>query len=164
MTDLMSQSFILAEADDADVADIVALDAAAVASLPTPAEGGPRDDPITDDGVRRLFSKGTVYVARAGQVLLAYVCLTRFFGFEAQFTPTTNAYQILNFAVAPKFQGRDIGTQFLLEVEQRASGLGAGAIRLDTHDGPGGAADFYYKCGYREVDRSSGKVFFEKFL
>ena len=164
MTTLTFEPLTLVAAQDADVADIVAVDAAAVSALPSPALGGPWGKPMPEIQVRKLVSTGTVFVARKGEVLLASLRLRPFVGIAEQFTPATSPYELLNMVVAPEFQRKGIGRRCLLDVNRLALRLRARTVRLDTHDGPGGAAGFYSKCEYREVARQSGKVFFERLL
>ncbi len=56
-------------------------------------------------------------------------------------------------AVATAFQRRGIGRAMLEDAQRVARDWPADCIRLDAYDFPGGAGEFYAKCGFREVGR-----------
>ncbi|HYD19547.1 MAG TPA: GNAT family N-acetyltransferase [Patescibacteria group bacterium] len=69
---------------------------------------------------------------------------------------STPACYLRNMSIDPKFQGKGLGRSALYEIESRARKLRVKAVRLDAYVGPGGASEFYKKCGYTFVHR--GKV------
>ncbi|MDF3022928.1 MAG: GCN5-related N-acetyltransferase [Alphaproteobacteria bacterium] len=85
--------------------------------------------------------------------------------FKRQSAP---ACYLRNMSIDPKFQGKGLGRAALYEIENRAVKLRVRAVRLDAFVGPGGAAEFYRKCGYTFVHRGKlGKTdleYFEKVL
>jgi len=53
-------------------------------------------------------------------------------------------------AVEPDRQRHGIGCAMLEDVKRIVRARPGDAIRLDAYDLPGGAGEFYAKCGYRE--------------
>ena len=71
-------------------------------------------------------------------------------------------------AVSPVLQGKGIGRKLIDEAIGHAVAWPANAIRLDAFDAPAGAGEFYRKCGFREVGRTSYRncplIYFEMLL
>jgi GNAT superfamily N-acetyltransferase len=58
-------------------------------------------------------------------------------------------------AVRPDLQSRGIGRSCVLEALRIVRAWPADALRLDAYDAHAGAGPFYFKCGFREVGRTS---------
>lgn len=84
------------------------------------------------------------------------------------FTPVVRPLYLTGMAVHPAFQRRGVGRQLMKEAEALAKNWPGDAIRLDAFDAAAGAADFYLKCGMREVAhviyKSDPLVYFERVL
>jgi GNAT superfamily N-acetyltransferase len=84
------------------------------------------------------------------------------------YTPVKRPVWLTAMAVSPAHQRQGIGRRLLDEACRTAGELGGEAIRLDSYDAPAGAGDFYRKCGFREVHRSSYNgtplIWFERLL
>lgn len=81
------------------------------------------------------------------------------------FTPVKKAIYLTGMAVRPEMQRKGIGTRLIQDAVKHVRAWPADAIRLDAFDGPAGAAEFYSKCGFREVARVAYKndplIYFE---
>ena len=69
------------------------------------------------------------------------------------FTPCERPIFLTSMAVTPKRQRQGIGRQLLTEARRVALEMRGQALRLDSYAGSAGAAEFYLKCGFREVRR-----------
>jgi ribosomal protein S18 acetylase RimI-like enzyme len=71
-------------------------------------------------------------------------------------------------AVHPDRQRKGIGRSCLDEAVRIARDWPGDAIRLDAYDAETGAGEFYRKCGFREVGRTSYRntplIYFELLL
>lgn len=147
----------LERATEADAAAIAALRLAAARELGVRFGAGPWSRASdTVDGVRCEVRGGTVWIARgaAGPVAtLRLLDASPWLGEIDFFTPAERAVYLTTMAVAPAQQRRGVGRGCLAAVERLARAWGADAVRLDSFDGPAGAAGFYERCGFRPVKR-----------
>lgn len=58
-------------------------------------------------------------------------------------------------AVPPGRQGRGVGARCLVLVQRIAREWPADMIRLDAYDAPAGAGEFYRRCDFCEMGRTS---------
>ncbi|MDO8542698.1 MAG: GNAT family N-acetyltransferase [Opitutaceae bacterium] len=111
----------------------------------------------SEAGVRTDMIAANVFVVRSHGELVATLKLgTRkpWLGEIGFFTPCARPIYLTAMAVAAREQRSGIGRRCLEQARAEAARLNADIIRLDTYDGPAGAADFYRKCGFREVRRA----------
>jgi GNAT superfamily N-acetyltransferase len=84
------------------------------------------------------------------------------------FAETDRPLYLLSMAVAPAHQRQRLGSRCLEEAKRLATDWPADAIRLDAFDGSAGAGDFYRKCGFQEVGRTTYRdvplIYFEMLL
>jgi GNAT superfamily N-acetyltransferase len=110
----------------------------------------------TEMGVQAEILTSTILFARdEGLVVGTLRLATRnpWLGKTDFFTPCARPIYLTSMAVAPKRQRQGVGRQLLQEARRVAVELGGEALRLDSYAGPAGAAEFYRKCGFREVHR-----------
>jgi GNAT superfamily N-acetyltransferase len=69
----------------------------------------------------------------------------------AYFTPACKALYLHDVNVDPELQRSGIGRRLLDRTKTVARQWPVDAIRVDTYNGPAGAARFYERCGFREV-------------
>ena len=143
----------------ADAAAVTAVRLAAARALGAQFGAGPwsmASDTVA--GVTVEVETGAVGQARADGTLLATMRLALenpWLGDTSFFTPARTAVYVTSMAVAPAHQRVGVGRACLVEVERLAQAWQATAIRLDSHDAPAGATEFYRKCGFRVVGRGS---------
>jgi GNAT superfamily N-acetyltransferase len=111
----------------------------------------------TEKGARAQMQRGTVYIARFRNQLIASLTFStrKPWAIDRKyFRPSKNPLYLTAMAVDPRYQGKGIGRLCLEEARRIATEWPADAIRLDAFDAHAGAGDFYRKCGYREVGRA----------
>lgn len=110
----------------------------------------------SEGGVRAQIIGSNVFVARIHGQLAATLRLSirnPWLGDTAFFSASPRPLYLTSLVVAPRWQRIGVGRQCLEEACRHARVLNGDTIRLDTYDGPAGAADFYRKSGFREVHR-----------
>ena len=84
------------------------------------------------------------------------------------FTKVSHPLYLVDMSVQPDLQRTGIGRLMLQEAKSYVKTRHAQAIRLDAYNAPAGAAEFYRKCGYKEVGRVVYKgtplIYFELML
>jgi GNAT superfamily N-acetyltransferase len=150
-------SLVFGKASHADAAAIAALRLAAARQL-TSAHGiGPWAFALESEAsVRAEMVSSTVLFAREDAQIVATARLaTRnpWLGETDFFTPCARPVFLTAMAVMPSHQRTGIGRELLKAATYEARRLGGEAVRLDSYYGPGGAEEFYRKCGFREVRR-----------
>ncbi|HVU33268.1 MAG TPA: GNAT family N-acetyltransferase [Opitutaceae bacterium] len=125
----------------------------------------------SEGGVLADIATSRVLIARQEGLVVATLRLSRRspWLFEPSFfTACHRPLYLTSMAVAPKFQRQGVGRACLEDAKRIAAGEGVGALRLDAYDAAAGAGEFYRKCGFREVRRSSYNgtplIFFEFLL
>lgn len=74
---------------------------------------------------------------------------------SSAFTPVTNALYVLGLAVAPGFRNQGIGRALLEAAKEMARSSSTDALWLDAYDHPAGVGEFYARCGFRRVGKTS---------
>jgi GNAT superfamily N-acetyltransferase len=84
------------------------------------------------------------------------------------FTDSPRPLYVTSMAVHPLYQGKGVGAGCLQEARRLAREWPCDAIRLDAWDAAAGAGEFYRKCGYKEVGRTTYRgaalIYFELLL
>jgi GNAT superfamily N-acetyltransferase len=117
---------------------------------------GPWTSAVTKKGVLFALRNSHVYIVRDRRMIIGTVTLAtkKPWAIDRKyFTKCSRPLYLLAMAVAPDRQRRGIGRAMLADVIRIAKSWPADAICLDAYDLPGGAGDFYVKCGYREMGR-----------
>lgn len=117
---------------------------------------GPWTSTVTEKGVLYALRHSCVYVVRDGRTIIGILTLAtkKPWAIDRKyFTKCRRPLYLINMAVAPERQRHGIGRAMLADVKRIAKSLPADAIWLDAYDLPGGAGEFYAKCGYRETGR-----------
>ena len=114
---------------------------------------------------------GTVYVARKRNKPIATLTLAtkKPWAIDRKyFSKSKWPLYLVGMAVAPDEQRKGIGRRCIEETIKIARQWPIDAIRLDAYDAAAGAGEFYRKCGFREVGRTSYKgaplIYFELLL
>jgi GNAT superfamily N-acetyltransferase len=111
----------------------------------------------TEKGARAQMQRGTVYIARFRNQLIASLTFStrKPWAIDRKyFRPSKNPLYLTAMAVDPRYQGKGIGRLCLEEARRIATEWPADAIRLDAFDAHAGAGDFYRNGGFRDVDRA----------
>jgi GNAT superfamily N-acetyltransferase len=117
---------------------------------------GPWTSVVTEKGVLFGMRNGRVYVARDGRTLIGTLQLTTKKPWaidRSYFSKCERPLYLLAMAVAPDRQRQGVGRAMLENVKRIVKAWPGDAIRLDAYDLPGGAGEFYAKCGYQEKGR-----------
>jgi GNAT superfamily N-acetyltransferase len=155
----------------ADVAGIVELRNAVNEHLAPQFAGVIHASVVSEKGIRFAMSRATVLVARYRGAPIATLALSTRKPWSidaAYFTPTAAPLYLTDMAVHPRRQRAGIGRQCIAQAVAWARRWPATAIRLDAYDAQYGAGEFYRKCGFLEVGRSSYRstplIYFEMVL
>ena len=155
----------------ADVPGLVALRNAVNEHLASQFAGVIRGSIVSEKGIRFTMSRETVLVARYRGAPIATLALSTRKPWSidtAYFTPTAAALYLTDMAVHPRRQRAGIGQQCIAQAVAYARRWPATAIRLDAYDAQYGAGEFYRKCGFLEVGRTSYRstplIYFEMIL
>jgi GNAT superfamily N-acetyltransferase len=117
---------------------------------------GPWTSTVTEKGVLYGMRMGRVYVARDGRAIIGTLQLTTTKPWSIHrkyFSKCERPLYLLAMAVEPDRQREGIGRAMLEDVKRVVKAWPGDAIWLDAYDLPGGAGEFYAKCGYREMGR-----------
>ncbi|HEU0076227.1 MAG TPA: GNAT family N-acetyltransferase [Longimicrobiaceae bacterium] len=153
-----SADHVFVEATPDDVADVVALRAAAARDLTARYGRGHWSGEPAARGVLHQLRISRIWLARRGGEAVATFRLgTRkpWAIDPAYFTPCAKPLYLTDLAVRPDRQRRGVGRGCLAEAVRLARGWPADAVRLDAYDAEAGAGGFYLACGFREVGRVS---------
>jgi len=117
---------------------------------------GPWTSTVTEKGVLYALRNSRVYVVRDGRTMIGTLTLATKKPWaidKSYFTKCQRPLYLLAMAVAPDRQRHGIGRAMLDDANRIAKSWPADAICLDAYNLPGGAGEFYAKCGYREMGR-----------
>jgi GNAT superfamily N-acetyltransferase len=143
---------------ESDAAEIAALRTAASQHLTDTVGKGPWTSKVSERAVLSGIRAAQVYVARAGQRVVATLTLTTSKPWSidaALFSECSLPIYLIHMAVTPALQRRGIGQQCMEGAHRLCERAGAGAVRLDAFAGPGSAGGFYEKCGYAKVGEAA---------
>lgn len=146
----------LKQATAMQVTAIVKLRTATYEKLARDFGHGPWTSTVTEKGVLFNMRNGQVYVAREGRTIIGSLLLTTKKPWaidRSYFSKSERPLYLLAMAVAPGRQRQGVGRAMLEDVKRIVKGWPGDAIRLDAYDLPGGAGEFYARCGYREMGR-----------
>jgi ribosomal protein S18 acetylase RimI-like enzyme len=161
-------------ASDADAVAIAELRTAAAARLTNDYGHGHWSSDVTEKDVQRgmrtpKFSR--VLVARSGDDIAGTLRLAtkKPWAIDTKyFTAVAKPIYLLDMAVHPEVQRTGIGRRLLEQAIAAVRKWPGDAIRLDAYNADAGAADFYAKCGFKEVGRVTYRkvplVYFELLL
>ena len=154
-----------------DVADLVSLRSAVNERLEAQHGRGYWTPGLTDKGVLFAMRNSSVYVGRIQNKLVATLTLARTKPWsidKSYYSPSKQPLYLTAMAVDPSVQRTGVGRHCLAEATRIARAWPSDAIRLDAYDADAGAGEFYRKCGYCEVGRSSYRstplIYFEMLL
>jgi ribosomal protein S18 acetylase RimI-like enzyme len=158
-------------ATPADAPDLVCLRNATSQGLAEQYGKGPWSGQSTEKGALFGMRRGTVFIARYRNRLIATLTLStrKPWAIDTKyFSASPRPLYLTSMAVSPDRQRRGIGRQCLEEACRIAKKWPADALRLDAFDAEAGAGGFYSKCGFREVGRASYRnnplIYFEVLL
>jgi len=117
---------------------------------------GPWTPTVTENGVLFAIRNSRVYIVRDGRAIIGTLTLAtkKPWAIDRKyFTKCQRPLYLINMAVAPDRQRHGIGRAMLADAIRIATAWPSDAICLDAYDLPGGAGEFYAKCGYRETGR-----------
>lgn len=161
----------LQTATPADVPGLVALRNAVNQYLASQSGGVLRAAVVTERGVCFAMSRAQVLIARYRKKPIATLALSTRKPWAidtAYFSPTATPLYLTDMAVDPRYQRKGFGAACIKEAVEHAKRRTATAIRLDAYDAAYGAGDFYRKCGFREVGRTTYRnaplIYFELIL
>jgi|SRR5579862_7170432 len=154
-----------------DVAELVLLRNAVSEQLTTQFGDGHWSFHTTQNGILFTMKVATVYVARYRNRAIATLTLStrkpwaidkKYFG------ESKGPLYLTSMAVAPGWQRKGVGRLCIAQAREIARQWPSDAIRLDAYDAAAGGGEFYRKCGFREVGRTSYRnnplIYFEMLL
>ena len=163
--------FKLQTATADDVPDLVSLRNAVNDHLRTHYGDGYWLSRATEKGALFAMRRGTVYLARRRDQLVATLTLSTRKPWaidKKYFHASEKPLYLTAMAVHPNHQRKGIGRACIDEARKIARQWPGDAIRLDAFDTAAGAGDFYRKCGFREVGRAvyrvAALIYFEMLL
>jgi len=148
--------FTRAKADDARV--IAELRNAAARQLTTHYGKGHWSNELTERGAAAELRHSQVLIAWQGADTAATFRLATRKPWaidRSYFSDCKLPIYLTGMAVRPNLQCRGIGRQCVNEAVRIVRAWAADALRLDAYDADAGAGLFYFKCGFREVGRTS---------
>jgi GNAT superfamily N-acetyltransferase len=158
-------------ATPADASDLMNLRNATSELLTQQYGKGTWSSGTTEKGVLFGMRRSNIYVARHRRRLIATFALSTRKPWAidtSYFTASQRPLYLTSMAVAPDQQRKGIGRQCIEGALRLARKWPSDAIRLDAFDAPAGAGEFYRKCGFREVGRTSYRncplIYFEMLL
>ena len=119
---------------------------------------GPWSSNVTERGVFFALRTAHVFVGRDGRAIIGTLTLSTKKPWSidpSYFTDCRRPLYLTAMAVHPSRQRDGLGRAMLEDVKRVARAWPADAVRLDAYDLPGGAGDFYARCGYREIGRAT---------
>ena len=159
----------IATADD--VPDLVVLRAAVSQDMTSKFGKGPWSTRVTDKGLFFAMKRSTVYIARRRGEIVATLSLSTRKPWAidtSYFSSCSQPLYLTGMEVAPARQRQGIGRMCIDEARRLAIEWPGGAIRLDAFDSSAGAGEFYRKCGFQEVGRTTYRtaplIYFEMLL
>lgn len=162
---------VLEVATSEDVPELVSLRTAVSERLASQYGDGYWASNTTEEGVLFGMKRATIYVARKDGQLIATLSLstTKPWAIDLKyFSPSKRPLYLTAMSVHPDRQRAGIGRACIADAARIARDWPSDTIRLDAYDVAAGAAEFYRKCGFREVGRASYRgtplIYFEKML
>jgi len=149
---------LLTPADSGDAAAIAALQNAVAAQLTQQFGIGHWSSAATDKGVRAGMKRASVFVVRDADRIVATLTLAtrKPWAIDRRFfTPVARPIYLISMAVEPERQRGGLGRACVDEALEICRERPADAVCLDAYDAAAGAGDFYRKCGFTEVGRST---------
>jgi GNAT superfamily N-acetyltransferase len=146
----------LGTADDA--AALAALHTAVAEDLTRLYGRGAWSTKTSEKGVLHAMRTSRVFVACEGAEIVATLRLATKKPWAidtSYFSPCDRPLYLLAIAVSPARQRQGLGRKCLEEAMRIARDWPADAVRLDAFDAEAGAGDFYARCGWSEVGRTS---------
>jgi GNAT superfamily N-acetyltransferase len=146
----------LGTADDA--AALAALHTAVAEDLTRLYGRGAWSTKTSEKGVLHAMRTSSVFVACEGAEIVATLRLATKKPWAidtSYFSPCDRPLYLLAIAVSPARQRQGLGRKCLEEATRIARDWPADAVRLDAFDAEAGAGDFYARCGWSEVGRTS---------
>jgi GNAT superfamily N-acetyltransferase len=157
-------------ARERDASAIASLRAAVAESLTRQFGRGHWSSRVTEAGVLRAIATSRVLVARDGSGVVGLLRLTTKKPWAIDpdyFAPVHRPLYLVDMAVEPSRQRKGVGRHLIEEAKQVARAWPADAIWLDAY-ARHTAAEFYGKCGFREVGRVTYRdvplIYFEMLL
>lgn len=147
-------TFALAQDDDA--IELALMRTLAARHLTSRFGRGHWSGEATERGVLASMHTGSVWVARRGRAIVGTFRLATKQPWAIDpdyFTPVKLPLYLTDMAVLPSLQGHGVGRRCLQKAVDVARAWPAQSICLDAYDAEAGAAEFYGKCGFREVGR-----------
>lgn len=148
----------LEPATTTDATALAVLHTAVGADLTARHGKGPWSSIVTERGVRFNQRNGAVYVARRNGAIVATLTLATKKPWAidpSYFTPIARPLYLIWMAVVPEYQRQGVGRECLALARKIVRDWPAQGIFLDAYDADAGAGEFYRKCGFREVGRST---------
>ena len=159
------------DATNDDVAAIAGLQNAAAGALTARFGAGHWSSLTSERGATLALRHARVRVGRSDKRILTVLRLAKKKPWAidvSYFTPVKRPIYLTGLAVSVAHQGQGLGRQAIEDACAIARSWPADSIRLDAYDGPGGAGDFYIKCGFKErgrvVYRDDPLVYYEILL
>jgi GNAT superfamily N-acetyltransferase len=151
--------------------EIAALRLAVAENLTVLHGKGPWSSAGTEKGVLFDMRNAAVYVAmRRNQVIATLnLCTKKPWAIDRKyFSKCKRPLYLVSMAVHPDWQRQGIGRLCIEEAKRLAKKWPGDAIFLDAFDAAAGAGEFYRKCGFREVGRTTYRkaplIYFELLL
>jgi ribosomal protein S18 acetylase RimI-like enzyme len=144
-----------------DAADLVCLRNATSNHLTSQFGKGPWSGQSTEKGALFGMRRGTVFIARYRNRLIATLTLStrKPWAIDRKyFSNSDRPLYLTSMAVHPDRQRGGVGKLCIQQACRIAKEWPSDAIRLDAFDADAGAGEFYRKCGFREVGRAVYRV------
>ncbi len=147
----------ITRATEADASALAKLHTAVADHLTREFGRGPWSRAVSDKGVLCAMRGSSVFIVckRTKVVATLQLATKKPWAIDASyFVKCERPLYLTGMAVDPELQRMGIGRAMLEEAQRIARAWPGDAIRLDAYDSPGGAGQFYAKCGFREVGRA----------
>ena len=149
---------VFTRADAADAQVVAELRNAAARQLTSQYGKGHWSNELTERGARAELRHAQVLIAWQGAESSATFRLATRKPWaidRSYFSDCKLPIYLTGMAVRPDLQSRGIGRMCVVEALRILREWPADALRLDAYDAHAGAGPFYFKCGFREVGRTS---------
>lgn len=158
-------------ATPADASELVRLHTTVNEHLTSIYGRGPWSSGSTEKGVLFSMRNAKVCLGRERDKLIATfrLCTKKPWAIDkTYFSACKRPLYLTSMAVHPGHQRQSAGTRCIQEARRIAAAWPGDAIRLDAFDAAAGAGEFYRKCNFREVGRTSYRnaplIYFEMLL
>jgi GNAT superfamily N-acetyltransferase len=146
----------LVEATRDDAETIAALHTAVANDLSARHGRGHWSSITTAKGVLFGMKRAKVFIAKKRQRIVATLSLSTRKPWaidKTYFAHSPRPLYLTGMAVDPAHQRGGIGKSCVEQALRIAKAWPADVVRLDAYDAPGGAGEFYAKCGFTEIAR-----------